>query len=567
MLPYSQKFIDSVDINKYLNESDIKELLDERVNNFKDLSFMVDYTRMLSLTGIDHYICKMIFKNEQVNSIIKTYLEKVEEQLTNNPFLYYSLPISKLSPNQLRPYIPNIDKIIAYLKNKGNCVYNIYLKFENDPYSLNREEKNQLIEYFYYRVGTDAKGVKVAQDEFIKFLLNNADGLGYQSLSLIIKYFGYQKCQEDNLYDTQIIIADTTKKGENVLGISTKKAVILSKKNINKTTFKNNKLQNNYGQTPHYVEGLAYLLTLFHELRHQKQRYECDNNMETSISYYLGAHQIIHSLNPDDYNDNYMFSEIEKDANYFGWIEVEKIIKNYIPGESLKEAVHNIQRHKYTELIEDLCAGRKKGEKKELAKYALCKYLDEAIRKKPTIVSQEYKQFKLFYEDTGEPKKLLDLLKLPIDKDCENFYFEQIIYRTTNDILTNDFANMSYHQKISIIKQISNIINLIYVKLKVIADYKESSFNISLINNNESLLIGDNIKYYKNAARNLTRLIQVSLFLYSDLSNLDIDLNKIINEINEDLKRINKIKVCNQYDNNAIHLLTILGGIKYGYRR
>ena len=97
MLPYSEDFIKSVDFNQYLNEKDIKELLDERILNFKDSSFMVDYKKMLSLTAIDHYVCKMIAQNKPLDNCLKTYLEKVQEQLVDNPFLLYSLPISKIS--------------------------------------------------------------------------------------------------------------------------------------------------------------------------------------------------------------------------------------------------------------------------------------------------------------------------------------------------------------------------------------------------------------------------------------------------------------------------------------
>lgn len=565
MLPYSQKFIDSANISNYLNESDINKLLDDRIKNFKDSSFVIDYKKMISLIGIDHYVCKKIYENEPEDACVKAYLKKVQDQLSDNPFLFYSLPISKLSKDKLKIYIPKIDEIVKYLKTKGNEVYNIYQKFEANPDKLNREEKDQLIEYFYYRVGSENKEINIAQKKFIKFLLNNAKSIGYQALSLIIKYFGYKKCIEDKLYDTQIIIANTKEKGENVLGISTNRAVVISKENINYTTFKDNKLENRYGYCEYYTEGLGYLLTLFHELRHQKQKYECAANLNTSISLYQGARQIIHSINPNDYKDNYVFSEVEKDANFYGWIEVEKVIKNYMPDVHLEEALRNIQVHKYTELIEDLCAGRKKGDKKELGKFMLCKYLENAIKEKPSIITDEYKQFKQFYEDSGYPKELSELLKISMNKDNEDFYFEQIVYRTTVGNAYTNLNDLSYDQKLSIIEQISKIISLIFVKLKSIDIYKKSDFNLSIISKNEELLICENIKYYKNAATILRRLVQVSLYLYTDLSNPDEKLIKLVDNINSNLERINKIESSNKDD--KIDLIKTLGGTQYGRNR
>jgi len=560
---YSDEYIKSVDIKKCLYESFIVNAMSSRVKNFKEKDYMVSSNSMIVIRAIDHYMCKKIVCGEEMDSLLQSYINIIKSLSIDNPFLFYSLPISKIKSDILVKYIPDIDAFYKRLFSESKKIFKLYEKFINDSNSVSNSEFEKLVEYFYYRASNDNHGVRLAMDKFIRYLLNDKRFLNYQELSLIINYFGYIKCIADGLTDTEIIIADIVNYNESLQGISTGKSVVLSKKLLIKSSFQNNKLENMAGDNGNYIEGLAHLHALFHELRHQKQLYECSKFLRTDISYFMASKAIVYLFNKKDYIDNYSFYEIEKDANYYSWVEIENVIKNYFDDKDFHDTLLNIKKYEYSELIEAICSSRKMGRKNILGKYALYQQLDNAFCQKPMYLLERYKQFEVFYNFNGNPKSLCELLLLDdIDDYCE-FYFENVIYRCSDKNMTNDnFYNLSLEQKKSVLKMINRIVDYIDLKILMIINYKNNGYSIASIDNNENLLIEENIRYY---VKNVVSLVDIfgNIMCSSDKLVEYLDVYNYVNKISKSL-----LKTYNDTNNKKkLLLINMIKGNKNRYRK
>ena len=89
---YNEEFIN---LNmKYINkasENDVIKLLNNRTNNLQHANFSMDYEDIITITAIDHYMCKKLV-NGEYDIRMSTYFNELFNQLKRQPLLFLSLP-------------------------------------------------------------------------------------------------------------------------------------------------------------------------------------------------------------------------------------------------------------------------------------------------------------------------------------------------------------------------------------------------------------------------------------------------------------------------------------------
>ena len=403
----------------------------------------------------------------------------------------------------------------------------------------------------------------------VKHLLNNPKDTkyNYEISMFLIKFFGYKKNREEKIENSKIIIC---KLPSETMGESSSNYVIINKTLLQSVTMENNLLQNKFGQHMNYpnskeyqsyehsfsnrkpsYEMLGILHTMYHEIRHQKQKKQSEDNLQTDLSYYYAAFKLINENSKTDYEINYKCYEIEKDANYKAWEDIEKIIKTYIENRNTTIIMRNILNHKLKEELEQITGIRKTIDSKTyISNDLLISYLDDKFQNNPYLLKTDYQQFLNFYNYNGTPKRLIEILKQSSIYNYKEFFFGQVCYRRKifgNTITRSELKNLS-------LKEIQNIINT----LKILMNINQSKLNkicdrVNQYNENNSQDVNKNIKNYYNFAIYISNLTSEILQINPDLKNI-LSIRNSIDSINDNIEMINNnrivIKVIN--GNNTI---------------
>ena len=393
----SQEFFQTV--GAYLNNDYIERLLQKRLNNNENEIFLMSAEELKKTMNLDEYFYRLMCeKNSNLpNSSLNKYLSVISRQLQMQPLLLLELPINKLDRNTLNYYLPNYNYVIRKISELETEANNIYRKLLLSPNNITYQELSKLTKFFSYNLPYNYTKMYKAMEQVAKFLLNNQkDTLhNYTYAVFLIKFFGYKKIHEDKLNDTQIIIG---KLNQTTYGESTENYAIVNKELLQTATMENNTLEDKFGQRIKkdkiingeklykVTEILGILHTLYHEIRHQKQKQHSENFNLDDLSYYYAAYEIINKNSEFDYKTNYKSYEIEKDANYYAWEDIEKLIKTYMPTHNLERTMKNILGHKLKEELEQITGIRTSKDKQiYLSNILLAKYLDEKIKDNPYI--------------------------------------------------------------------------------------------------------------------------------------------------------------------------------------
>lgn len=530
------------EVYRYLNRNYIVTNLSSRYKNLTEQNFSMHYKDLINISKLDKYFY-LLMKEGQPNipgSPLNIYLNEITQQLQDFPLLLLQLPIYKLPTHTLSKYIPSIYVIMNVIFQRKNEAGNIYKKFKISPLSLSQNDILKLAIYFTYTIPTNNMNLRNSQEKFAEYLLDTppTSQYSFHVMQFLIKFFGYKKISEDKLDKTEILIGTL---GPNELGLSTENYIVLSKSTLSRVLVKNNKLENKYGNTPYGVEILAIMQTLYHELRHQRQSYDCKSNLLTDISFFYTAYSMINSsYGKFDYEENYRCHEIEKDANFKAWEEVEKLIKKYMKKHDLYKTMKNILMYKMNEELEQITGVRKtKSNLRYLANVQLVRYLDEIIRTNPSKVNREYTQFLKFYNPNGTPKRAIDLLKISsLVYPYKDFYFAQVYYRqsqTNTRLDENEIRNLTTQEATTVINNIKLLLDNAQGKLNKISDRvqkgKETKQEVS-----------SNIEAYFKLANNLTSVVARILYLNRHLT-YNPSIMMTIDSMNELIDMINSNKI------------------------
>ena len=149
---YSEQLIQKNPYFKNLSSSQVAALLTARTKNNEEINFKMMHMDLVTLTALDHYMCKVIDTNQRImpNSLEDTYFRQLSIELQKQPLLYFSLPICNLNPHLVAKYIPNFNTIYNQCNNYFKNVQIIKQKFES--HSVSKDEINYMIKFLNYYV-------------------------------------------------------------------------------------------------------------------------------------------------------------------------------------------------------------------------------------------------------------------------------------------------------------------------------------------------------------------------------------------------------------------------------
>jgi len=535
-------------ISGSLSNAYIEEVLYKRLKNIEVENYLIEKIDLKRVSNLDEYFYLLMKENKYKNSdqYLKKYCYEISKQLYIQPLLLLELPMYKLDKNILRQYLPNYDYIINKINEKEMAANSTYRKLIYSPNLVSYQELNDLVKFLYFNIPYNDTKMNKAMEQVAKFLLNQQKDTqyNYTFTLFLIKFFGYKKIRENKLNDTKIIVGklDTYTNGE-----SDDNFVIINKKLLQKVSMENHELYDKHGKIMKIekrnsislkvekVELLKILHTLYHEIRHQEQNQHSDNCNLDDLSYYYAAYEIINKNNEFDYKTNYKCYEIEKDANYYAWEDIEKLIKTYMPEHNLERTMKNILNHKLKEELEQMTGIRKtKDEQQYLSSLLLVRYLDEKIKENPNMLNTKYKQLLQFYNHNGTPKRMIELLKIPLTFNYRDFYFNQLNFRSNFPLFKLNQRDIRLSSKKELQTMINNIKILVTTareKMNKICD-RVSKFDTS------GTEVEGNIQNYYNFSVYLSNVINELLIIYPDLIK-ELPIKNSIDTINANIEMIN----------------------------
>lgn len=191
-------------------------------------------------------------------------------------------------------------------------------------------------------------------------------------------------------------------------------------------------------------------------------------------------------------------------SNYYAWEDIEKLIKTYMPQHKLEKIMKNILNHKLKEELQQLTGIRTtKDNQKYLSSILLVKTLDEKISENPYVLNNKYKQLLQFYNYDGTPKKMIDLLKIPLIFNYRDFYFNQLNYHSNFPL----YKLNQRDTKISSKKDFQTIIN--NIKILITTAREKMNKICDRVNKLEiySIEVKGNIQNYYNFSLNLSNIV------------------------------------------------------------
>jgi hypothetical protein len=542
----SQELFKSV--QNFLYDSSLEIMLLNRLKNNENETLLISAEEIKKVVKLDEYFYRLMYEKSPnlPNSSLNKYLTEISRELKIQPLLLLELPMYKLDKSTLNYYLTNYNYIIIKINELETEANNIYRKFLISPNNITYQELSKLTKFFSYNLPNNYIKMYKAMEQVAKFLLNNQKDTSYNYIytEFLIKFFGYKKIYEDKLNNTQIIIG---KLNHTTYGESTENYAIINKELLQSVTMEKNTLDDKFGKQikkekikngeRYYklTEILGILHTIYHEIRHQKQQQHSENYNLDDLSYYYSAYEIINNNNEFDYKTNYKCYEIEKDANYYAWEDIEKLIKTYMPEHNIERTMKNILNHKLKEELEQMTGIRQtKNNQKYLSSLLLIKYLDEKIKDNPHILNTKYKQLLQFYNWDGTSKRMIDLLKISLIFNYRDFYFNQLNYRSNFPLYKLNQRDIRLSSKKELQTMINNIKILVTTareKMNKICD-RVKKFDTSGSD------VEGNIQNYYNFSVYLSNIVNELLILYPDLIK-ELPIKNSIETINANIEMIN----------------------------
>ena len=551
---YSEQLIQKNLYCKKLNSSSTKYLLDARTKNNEDINYKMRHRDLVTLTALDHYMCKVIDTNQQVepNSLEESYFKQISIELQKQPLLYFSLPICNLEPQNVSKYIPDFNIIYNKCKQHFGKIKIIKQKFENN--TATKDEINYMIKFLNYYVSYNTID---NNEEFFnsvtKYLLEK-QRLGLHSSSFVLKYLGYKKCKEEELKDIPILVATFEKEG--AIGLSSKSTIAVSKEQIIGLSFSKNTLEegkrNEYGK----LDGFKLLHTIYHELRHALQSRDLYSKKETDMSYSMSARRIIAMIDNAEYNRNYQMYDIESDANRYGYKELCTTMKDLVPENVLGKNVAEQLLYKYA-LKQDFNYKKDDNNKFVYTGKFTKQMLDKYFKIHPETLNGEFSHFKKFYHSDGMPISLTNLLAETHIGEYNEFLLNQVLAKfcEREKIDKSMVESFDIEQKQNILKNIKLLISGIYSKFSFCKDRLtfNNHFeikNFSELDEEQTMIL--NLNMYYNVARSYSKLANYMVKTYPELKSLCSFSIEFINQC------INLINVDSEQINNNLHIDSII---------
>lgn len=317
----------------------------------------------------------------------------------------------------------------------GNNVKRSYDSYLKDPNKLDNNSIDILFCYLTRNIALkDPKTVSMALN-VARVLIENKSNRTSQNIFLY-EYLNRYKCGNKHLEPAKIYISNTDLNGDNmdnIYGVSFGSTGIIT---MSRDLSITDKYDKNIEKAKFISSHFMKMQTLFHELQHYYQHNSLKNN-ELSITSYITAisslfRNTLSKGSVSEYDLNYHFMEIERDANKVAWVE----LKNFINGLKANVNIDSVLLFNWGDVAYSDAYARKSNYDKTYDRYFYnVKMLVELIKTKPEEV-KKYKIFKDYFIENDQIVSLetivkrLTKMKLNHDKNESNLYavYEDLIY-------------------------------------------------------------------------------------------------------------------------------------------
>jgi hypothetical protein len=315
------------------------------------------------------------------------------------------------------------------------------------------------------------------------------------------------------------------------------------------------------------------MMVVSHETRHSKQSYDTHKDNITRAGFCMAEYELFYKYLSDkefnEYHANYTHSEIEEDANRYGWYFTYKMASQYNPedGVLLEKISSNRIRQAYQELTPTKI--NRSGRKHEEAwKYNVEK-MDEIVKRHPEVLRM-YPSLKIVYKTDGTRRNFVELIheeskfqgndRNEVEKIFQDYYTYEIASGNYEKIDMNALDketkfNVFMKMARQLIKEYESVKNSIKVfdkhdrniefrqkeflfvnkkriaRIKRITEYFNR--NSSLINELTSIDVRENNhRLFGLTFDSIDRLRESLYYYYNKLGSYHVTDQEIVNELN-----------------------------------
>ena len=433
---YNYELVSSSLFKQVFNISDPLTVLEDRnilLSCYRHLSYQInnvepyDSSYKLKTDLIENYLLTLLSKKvrtKREEDIINSY-RNVLVKLINNfsqdavisskLYKYYYLLLTKEDAKKCA-------ERLVYISKKA---FNIYQKYLSGQQVVSKD-MNYLFEFLTNNVDSENKLIVEMCEHFTKKLYTTNINASIYYKNFVLHYLMHKFCAENIYSDVPIYMSNKFA----LDGRQGKYNAITSYpfKIINFNLDFINQDYNSLDPRTNVLNGVRILKTLFHELQHVRQFNEFKNDvtMDSTVFNVVKSKILDEYLSNEkdsEYNVNYQYREIEREADTFGWVKTYSTLLEYAPNRTIE--IEQIKRNAVVTLYEQSVALQKdlvKNRLFEIDNYNVTK-LTEIIKEHPELI-KEYPHLELFFNDNGDRKNLKELLITYCDIEKNNYLFE-----------------------------------------------------------------------------------------------------------------------------------------------
>ena len=484
--------------------------------------------------AIENYLVK--YRNSS-DPIINHFIDSLFETFSDDPLIYtYSyilsnstIVISIIGNNEKRKklYEEGKEKLITDWKDTYNKVMN------NEP--VNTNDKDKMIVLFTFGVRNDIRTYKDQIEKYIFKLLkeNKIPDNDLEKLLLFNYASRYTLGYEHRIIDTFIKLGNISNNKDFVGGYEDNGMIVMN---------------DHPSSIPFYQTLDEMIQCVCHETTHAIQEQQAIND-PYSVHAMEMAIQKLFAFDEYDTGDNYLFNEIEEDAQRNGYDTASDIYskagRQDISDELISKKHDYLKRRRFQ--YENVTIN-KNGKKVRISKE---KYNVENIRRiiksNPNLIKR-YPVLTNIFDNLGNPKSLDKMLSEDFkSKDIRSMYTDFIINDIRNNELDNiNLSNKNDNYKYNVLYNLCNIFRIITDKtLDIIKDYEYRKKFPNKTNFYYRVYIDDVVILGKYIEKELPWMRE---FEKNNPANLNL-YTKYTKSIKDLLNTIDKYKYNNEFNN------------------
>lgn len=410
---FNERLIDSFGeekITKLLSSPDYLEKLVLSRLNRDDLSTDSLTNELAAIDAVDNYIAKMILNDPtklDKNSIIK-YRDILYNKFIINPQIAYDSILFR-KDIAIRLFTKEqVVEIASYkLKTSAKVCNNLNNILNNPNNSINDE----IIRFAIYQIGISNDKTINFLDQIYKYLINNMKfNNSYFAKEFILKYSSYLASVDLGIPQTAIYISNYKLFGQKM----NQKNLGTSFGNTSVITINRDSLMNDITIYDNLPSIYQYIMVVSHETKHSAQSFETSKNTISKSSFEMIKSTLfsrfLSSKDYDEYHSNYIHSEIESDANNYGWFNTYRLASKYSPDNA--RLIEEISSKRIKNSFQELTATKLDNSTKkheESYHYNVTK-INQIIKEHPELLSK-YSVLKEIYHSNGQRRSFIELLQ------------------------------------------------------------------------------------------------------------------------------------------------------------